>query len=235
VSTERSFFRDGSSPSKNLGKEARDEYNRKMGRVAGFYNYLPDSDSSVKREQGFFVLVQTSKGFENVDSARILNVTDEYLVIRSEVKHRLTETKEKILWLVERIKALEISDAQDHVGPDASVLMAAHIQHKSRFNELMNGIKDLLESAQARIEELHSEIDVLERGLVDLSISKKLGEIGEKSFEEWSNILNEGLNSALLELSDLDDDVKELRAIERQYRDVFRVEILTGQQDGNSP
>lgn len=232
MSAERSIFRDGSSPSKFLGKEARDEYNRRMGCVAGFYNYLPDSDSSTKHEQGFFVLVHTSKGFENVHSSRILIVTEEYLVIRSELKHRLTETKEKILWLIGRIEALEKSDSQGHGGLDASVLMAAHIQHKSRFNELMNGIDELLESAQARIEELHSEIDVLERGLVDLSISKKLDEISERSFEEWSNTLNEGLNSAHLELGDLDENVKTLRSIERQYRDVFRVEILTEQRDG---
>lgn len=216
------------SPSRHLGKIVKDEYNRVVGWVAGFYNYLPESDGGRSPRAEFYLVVQTSGGFEEIPSTRVLSFGEDHIIVKSELKQSLKETKETILWLYERIKALEAASSKDVEGVDVPVLTAAQIQHKMRFNSLVEGIRPLLEAAQKRIDQLLSEVEMIERALVDLNIARTMNEIGEKEFEHWSKKLKEGLNSAHLELSDLEDLVKSLSQIEREYRDVFRVEIVSG-------
>lgn len=214
------------SPSRHLGKTVKDEYNRVIGWVAGFFNYLPESEGDRSRDAELYFVVQTSGGFEEIPSTRILSISEDHIIIKSELKQSLKETKDRILWLYERIKALEAASSRGDESGDAPVLTAAQIQHKMRFNSLVESIHPLLENAQRRIDHLLAEIEMIERALVDLNIAKTMKEINEKDFEYWSKRLKDGLNSAHLELSDLEDLVKALSQIERQYRDVFKVEIV---------
>jgi len=220
------------SPSRHLGKTVKDEYNRIIGWVAGFFNYLPESAGGQPPRSEFYFVVQTTEGFKEIPSSRILSVEENYIIVKSELKQSLKETRESILWLYDRIKALETASSKGHEASDAPVLTAAQIQHKMRFNSLVESIHPLLEIAQKRIDSLLSEIEIVERALVDLNIARTMNEIAEKDFEFWTKRLKDGLNSAHLELSDLDDLVKSLSQIEREYRDVFRVEIVSGTDRG---
>ncbi|SRR5579875_337650 len=224
----RKLSDDSMSPSRHLGKTVKDEYNRVVGWVAGFFNYLPESEGSQSGKAEFYFVVQTTDGFQEIPSSRVLSVEENYIIVKSELKQSLKETKDRIEWLYERIKALEEASTKDNSASDAPVLTAAQLQHKVRFNSLVESIHPLLEVAQRRVDRLLSEIELIERAMVDLNIARTMNEIGEKDFDNWSKRLKDGLNSAHLELSDLDDLVKSLSRIEREYRDVFRVEIMSG-------
>ena len=208
------------SGSRHLGKVVKDEYGRFVGFVCGFTNYLPDNQNS---KPPMTVIVQTSSGFEELDTNRVVMTNDFTVVVRTEIKQSLVDTKEKVNWLFTRIKALE---ERAKAAEEEPVLTAAHLQHKSKFNQLLEEIEPLLEHAQRRIDKLRLEIDSLERGLVELNIAKGTGDIDPESYDKWSNVLRNGITSAHMELSDLEEDIKALSRIEKQYRDVFRVELL---------
>ncbi|MEM0321294.1 MAG: CdvA-like protein [Thermoprotei archaeon] len=220
------------SPSKHLGKTVKDEYNRVIGWVAGFFNYLPEEVGQVSKQEEFYFVVQTTDGFHEIPSSRVLSVSENHIIVKSELKQSLKETKERIEWLYERIRALEEASSKDDSAPDAPVLTAAQFQHKVRFNSLVESIHPLLEVAQRRVDKLLSEIELIERAMVDLNIARTMNELCEQEFDYWSKRLKDGLNSAHLELSDLDDLVKSLSRIEKEYRDVFRVEIMSGTDGG---
>ncbi|PSN83633.1 hypothetical protein B9Q13_02825 [Candidatus Marsarchaeota G2 archaeon ECH_B_SAG-G16] len=223
-------LKEGFNPSKHLGKLVKDEYGRIIGRVAGFANYLPESEAPSRSKPTATLIVETSYGFEEYDLSRVVTANENFVVVRSEIKAELVETREKILWLYTRIQALE--SETDSSSVEEPVLTAAHIQHKSRFNQLVSYIRPLLEQAQRRVDKLRLEIEILERGLVELNIAKSTGEIKHDEFEKWSKILKDGLTAAHVELSDLEAEMKVLSKIELEYRNVFKVEILSGESGG---
>jgi hypothetical protein len=222
------------SPSRHLGKTVKDEYNRVIGWVVGFFNYLPDSEGGQAADAEFYFVVQTSDGFQEIPVNRVLTLEGDHIIVRSELKQSLKDTKDRILWLYDRIKALEAASVKDGSTADAPVLTAAQLQHKMRFNSLVESIHPLLEAAQKRIDHLLSEIEVIERSLVDLNIARTMGEISDADFEHWSKTLKDGWTSSNLEYSELDDLVKSLSKIEKEYRDVFRVEILNHAEGGGT-
>lgn len=214
------------SGSRHLGKVVKDEYGRFMGFVCGFTNYLPDAQSS---KPPMTMIVQTSNGFEELDMNRIVTTSDFSVAVRTEIKQSLVDTKEKVSWLFTRLRALEERAKPAFEEP---VLTAAHLQHKSKFNQLLEEIEPLLEHAQRRIDKLRLEIDTLERGLVELNIAKGTGDIDPESYDKWSNVLRNGITSAHMELGDLEEEIKALSKIEKEYRDVFRVELLNDPEGG---
>ncbi|MCL5788731.1 MAG: hypothetical protein M1357_02880 [Candidatus Marsarchaeota archaeon] len=226
--------REGFSPIQYLGKQVKDEYNRAMGTVAGVTTYLPESDGSSGSPARYSLVVQTSSGFEEVDPVRVV-VDGSTLVVRSQIKQELNEAKERIVWLFSRIKALEKSDGQQgsaQTDQDVPVLTAAQIQYRARFNEALDSVQPLLERTQRRIDRLHFEVETLERCFVELNVGRRLRQLDEHRFDYWSKVLREGLNSSNLELADLEEELKMLSRFVREYKDVFKVEIIrTGTED----
>ncbi len=227
------LLKGGAGPSKYLGRVVQDEYGRTVGRVAGFFNFLPDSEADTAPDRNFTLIVESSGSFRYIDTSMVIDFAkairagETRVVVRSELKFALEDAKQKILWLRDRILALEASGVFG-TNEDTPVLNAAHIQHKTRFNTLVNGVHLLLDKAQERTNELRAQSEIIERGLVDINIAFNRDEIDKDEFETYSTLLRQGLTSADLELSELEEYVRVLSQIERDYREVFKVEIVSG-------
>src|SRR5579875_732250 len=89
---------------------------------------LSDDSMSPSRHLGksgkaeFYFVVQTTDGFQEIPSSRVLSVEENYIIVKSELKQSLKETKDRIEWLYERIKALEEASTKDNSASDAPVL-----------------------------------------------------------------------------------------------------------------
>ncbi len=179
----------------SIGKQAKDEYGRMIGRVTSLAVNPNGGVDSVYIEQG--------DGKFRKHRGESLKVEGSEIILLSKRKMRTATLCDQIPLIWRKDKALKDLVEKKKISPE--VYEDLHNSFDGVLNQLKSEGQALIEEIDKETAKCAQEIKELNYALVHLEIEHEIGKIDEQNYETAFTAIQECLKKANMEKSDLDE------------------------------
>jgi hypothetical protein len=184
-----------------IGNNIRDEYGRVRGRLAGpLITPLGRLDA---------ILVEHEDGEFTKHSTDQLKFEDGELKIISIPKIDSESLSTEVSFAWRRIQALEGLLKREIITQET--YNELHNQYVSTLDQLKDRVTKTLEELNSRIADCDLQSKYLQEALTDIEVALATGEFKEEEYSKGLEILRKGFNSIVLEKTELESLVREIK------------------------
>jgi len=183
-----------SNPFLFVGNQIKDEYGRRIGRVASFKVTPTGRIDGVFVEHGDGEFLSYSSDQIKVDNGN--------LVISPTLKLKANSLCQEIPLIWRKDRALNELVAKKKIPPE--MYDDLHMTFEGALNQLKENAKGLVEKIDSEVNRCNKQIHDLHSALINLEIEREIGRLNGDSYEKALAIIQWGLKGVNAEKSDLE-------------------------------